>query len=81
MFDAIVTTGPLLIALRKLSARNSYRQIFRNPLGLEDRMKERLLSKIGPLSEGSIGNKTLQANQGEKQTAWLRRGVCIGHVQ
>jgi hypothetical protein len=44
-------------------------------------MKERLLSKIGPLSEGSIGNKTLQANQGEKQTAWLRRGVCIGHVQ
>jgi hypothetical protein len=37
-------------------------------------MKERLLSKMGLLSEGNIGNKTLQTNQGGKQTAWLRRG-------
>jgi hypothetical protein len=73
MFDAIVTTWPLLVALRNLSARNSYRQISWYSLGLKDRMKERLLSKKGPLNEGNIGNKTLQANQGGKQTAWLRR--------
>ena len=42
MFDAIVTTGPLLIALHKLSARKSYPKLSWFPHELEDRMKEGL---------------------------------------
>jgi hypothetical protein len=59
MLDAVVTTGTLLVTLRKLSARNSYRQISWFPLELEDRMNESIVSKNDPLNEGNIGNKDI----------------------